>query len=59
MSNDSNHTSDVEKAANQVNVQEIEDNLQNAQDNQQEEQPETLTEDQRAPFIDENARTDK
>lgn len=62
MSNN-NHTSDIKKAAQQVDVQEIKDNLQNTQENvqdsQQDQQPEALTEDQKTPFIDENARTDK
>ncbi|WP_201528859.1 hypothetical protein [Psychrobacter frigidicola] len=56
MSTPSNDNSDIKQAAEQVDVQQIEKNLE---DNKPTDVPEQLTEDQQVPFIDEEVRTDK
>lgn len=56
MSNTNNDTSDIKKAAENVDAQQIEKNLQ---DNKQIDAPESLTKEQQTPFIDEDVRTDK
>lgn len=56
MSTTNNDTSDVKQAAEQVNVQEMEKNLQ---DDKQVDAPESLTEQEKTSFIDEDVRTDK
>ena len=68
MSNDNNNAkpqasenqSDVERAANEVNPNEVEKNLQSDEaKNKTSEQPENLSGEERTPFIDEKLRTDK
>ena len=68
MSNDNNNAkpqasenqSDVERAANEVNPNEVEKNLQSDETkNKTSEQPENLSGEERTPFIDEKLRTDK
>lgn len=68
MSNDNNNAkpqssenqSDVERAANEVNPNEVEKNLQSADTkNKVSEQPEKLSGEEKTPFIDEKLRTDK
>lgn len=68
MSNDNNNTkpqaaenqSDVERAANEVNPNEVEKNLQSDEaKNKTSEQPENLSGEEKTPFIDEKLRTDK
>lgn len=49
-------TSDIKKAAEKADAQQIEKNLQ---DDKSVDVPESLTEDQKTPYIDEQARTDK
>jgi len=56
MSNTNNDTSDVKKAAEQADSQQIEKNLENKK---QVDTPENLTEQQKTPFIEEDLRTDK
>ena len=56
MSTTNNDTSDIKKAADNADVQQIEQNLQ---DNKQADAPESLTDAQKTPFIDEDVRTDK
>ncbi|WP_182405151.1 hypothetical protein [Psychrobacter sp. GP33] len=55
MSTTTNDISDIKQAANNVNVEKIEENLQ---DRNLIEEPESLTEKQKTPFIDEETRTD-
>lgn len=68
MSNDNNNAklqasenqSDVERAANEVNPNEVEKNLQSDDaENKASEQPENLSGEEKTPFIDEKLRTDK
>ena len=68
MSNDNNNAkqqasdnqSDVERAANEVNPNEVEKNLQSDEaKNKASEQPENLSGEEKTPFIDEKLRTDK
>lgn len=68
MSNDNNNVksqasdnqSDVERAANEVNPNEVEKNLQSDEKkNKASEQPENLSGEEKTPFIDEKLRTDK
>ena len=68
MSNDNNNAkqqasdnqSDVERAANEVNPNEVEKNLQSDEaKNKESEQPENLSGEEKTPFIDEKLRTDK
>ena len=68
MSNDNNNAqlqasenqSDVERAANEVNPNEVEKNLQSDEaKNKTSEQPENLSGEEKTPFIDEKLRTDK
>ena len=60
MSTTTNDTSDIKQAANDVNVEKIEENLQDSgQDKKVFEEPAVLTEKQKTPFIDEKVRTDK
>ncbi|MCG3860182.1 MULTISPECIES: hypothetical protein [Psychrobacter] len=56
MSNTNNDTSDVKKAAEQADSQQIEKNLA---DNKQVDEPENLSEEQKTPFIEDDLRTDK
>lgn len=56
MSNTNSDTSDVKKAAEQADIQQIEKNLE---DKQQVDTPKNLTEEQKTPFIEEDLRTDK
>ena len=56
MSNTNNDTSDVKKAAEQADSQQIEKNLA---DNKQVDEPENLNEEQKTPFIEDDLRTDK
>lgn len=56
MSTNKNDTSDVKQAAEHVDVQQIEKNLE---DKQQAHTPEELTEEQTTSFIEEELRTDK
>ncbi|WP_312749487.1 hypothetical protein [Psychrobacter sanguinis] len=56
----SENQSDVERAANEVNPNEVEKNLQSADTkNKVSEQPEKLSGEEKTPFIDEKLRTDK
>ncbi|WP_170231076.1 hypothetical protein [Psychrobacter frigidicola] len=55
MSTNNDDTSDIKQAADNVNVQQIEKNLQ---DKKQTDKPEPLTEEQATPFIDAEVRTD-
>lgn len=55
MSTAAHDTSDIKQAADNVNVDKIEKNLQ---DKHPSEEPESLTEQQKTPFIDEETRTD-
>lgn len=55
MSTTTNDTSAIKQAADNVNVEKIEENLQKKADI---EEPESLTEEQKTPFIDEETRTD-
>lgn len=57
--NTSDNTSEVKKAAEQADVQEIEKNLQQSKNDKLADKPETLTDSQKTPFIDEKDRTDK
>lgn len=68
MSNDNNNAkpqasenqSDVERAANEVNPNEVEKNLQSDETkNKTSEQLENLSGEEKTPFIDEKLRTDK
>ena len=68
MSNDNNNAkpqasenqSDVERAANEVNPNEVEKNLQSDEaKNKTSEQPENLSGEEKTPFINEKLRTDK
>ena len=56
MSTTNNDTSDVKKAAEQADSQQIEKNLK---DNKQADTPENLSEEQQTPFIEDDLRTDK
>lgn len=56
MSTTNNDTSDVKKAADQADSQQIEKNLK---DNKQVDTPEKLSEEQQTPFIEDDLRTDK
>ena len=56
MSAADNHTSDIKKAAEQANAEQIEKNLTDKQDPKT---PESLTEEQKTPFINDDIRTDK
>ncbi len=56
MSNTNNDTSDVKKAAEQADSQQIEKNLAG---NKQVDEPENLSEEQKTPFIEDDLRTDK
>jgi len=56
----SENQSDVERAANEVNPNEVEKNLQSDEaKNKASEQPENLSGEEKTPFIDEKLRTDK
>ena len=56
MSQVNSDTSDIKKAAEQADSQKIEQNLQN---DKPVEVPESLTEEETTPFIDDELRTDK
>lgn len=56
MSNTNNDISDVKKAAEQADSQQIEKNLT---DNKKVDKPENLSEEQKTPFIEDDLRTDK
>ncbi|WP_352287188.1 hypothetical protein [Psychrobacter sp. GW64-MNA-CIBAN-0177] len=56
MSTTNNDTSDIKKAAEQANGQEIEKNLE---DNKKVDAPKSLSEEEQTSFIDEELRTDK
>ena len=56
MSNVNNDSSDIKKAAEQADSQEIEKNLET---DKSVNEPESLTEEEATPFIDEELRTDK
>ncbi|MBE0405778.1 hypothetical protein ACT3TI_03145 [Psychrobacter sp. AOP22-C1-22] len=56
MSNTTNDTSDIKKAAEQADGQKIEKNLK---DNKQADTPEQLSEKEQTSFIEEDLRTDK
>ena len=56
MSAADNHTSDIKKAADHVDTEQIENNLTNKQDPKT---PESLTKEQKTPFINDDIRTDK
>ena len=56
MSQVNSDTSDIKKAAEQADIQQIEQNLQNGKPV---EVPESLTEEETTPFIDDELRTDK
>lgn len=56
MSTTNNDTSDIKKAAEQVDSQQIEKNLDSKK---QVNAPETLTEEQQTSFIEDDLRTDK
>ena len=56
MSNTNNDTSDIKKAAEQADSQQIEKNLA---DNKQVNVPEKLSEEEQTSFIDDDLRTDK
>lgn len=60
MSTTTNDKSDIQQAADNVNVEELEESLQNSDQNKVLiEEPAPLTEEQKTPFIDEKVRTDK
>lgn len=61
MSTTDNDTSDVKKAAEQVNGQEVEKNLNDSQleGNKATDKPESLSDDEQTPFIEDDLRTDK
>ena len=56
MSNTNNDTSDIKKAAEQADSQQIEKNLQ---ENKPVDAPEELSEEEQTSFIDDELRTDK
>lgn len=56
MSNINKNTSDIQKAAEQADSQQIEQNLQNGKPV---DVPASLTEEEKTPFIDDELRTDK
>lgn len=56
MSNTNNDTSDIKKAADQVDGQKLEQNLKG---NKKDDTPESLNEDEQTAFIDDELRTDK
>ena len=56
MSNTNNDTSDIKKAAEQADSQQIEKNLQ---ENKAVDAPEELSEEEQTSFIDDDLRTDK
>jgi hypothetical protein len=56
MSTTKNDTSDIKKAAEQANGQEIEKNLE---DNKKVDAPESLNEEEQTSFINDELRTDK
>ena len=56
MSNINKNTSDIQKAAEQADSQQIEQNLQNGKPV---DVPASLTEEETTPFIDDELRTDK
>ena len=56
MSNANKNTSDIQKAAEQVNSEQIEKNLESGKSV---DTPESLTEEEKTPFIDDALRTDK
>ena len=56
MINSNNDTSDVKKAAEQADSQQIEKNLA---DNKRVDEPENLSEEQKTSFIEDDLRTDK
>lgn len=56
MSQVNSDTSDIQKAAEQVNSEQIEKNLENGKPV---DVPESLTEKEKTPFIDDELRTDK
>ena len=56
MSSTNNDTSDIKKAAEQADSQQIEKNLA---DNKQVDAPEKLSEEEQTSFIDDDLRTDK
>jgi len=56
MSTTNNDNSDVKQAAEQVNGQEVEKNLE---ENKKVDSPESLSEEEQTPFIDDDLRTDK
>ena len=56
MSNTNKNISDIQKAAEQVNSEQIEKNLENGKPV---DVPESLTEEETTPFIDDELRTDK
>ncbi len=56
MSTTADDTSDIKKAAEQANGQEIEKNLKN---DKKVGEPETLNEEEKTSFIDDDLRTDK
>lgn len=59
MSTTTNDKSDIQQAADNVNVKELEQSLQdNEQNKVLMEEPAPLTEEQKTPFIDEKVRTD-
>ena len=60
MSTTNNDTSDIKQAADNVNVEKLEESLQDSgQDKKVSEEPVPLNEEQKTPFIDEEVRTDK
>ena len=56
MSAADNHTSDIKQAADHADTEQIEKNLTDKQDPKA---PESLTEEQKTPFINDDIRTDK
>ena len=56
MSTTNNDNSDIKQAAEQVNAQEVEKNLA---ENKKVDDPESLSEEEQTPFIDDELRTDK
>ena len=56
MSDTNNDQSDVKKAVEQVDIQQIEKNLE---ENKQVDLPEQLSEEEQTPFIEDDLRTDK
>ena len=56
MSNANKNTSDIQKATEQVDSEQIEQNLEN---DKLIDAPEFLTEEEKIPFIDDELRTDK